>query len=310
MYKLKYVIIGAIIAELFTPTMYVFASVSKELTQEERESGFYDEKGQPIYEGRPAVNPDFDPDEDCNIAYELKCIPGSQQDCPEGFHNGEDDVCSPVGCQEGYHGVDEDETGLCYPNDEGCGDHGPYVLIEGERGDHCALLYYICDEAEHRGEDYCIEYCKENPDRLSCVLKDMNVSVSINSDGDTNNDIPPDGEGLFCDHPSDPGGCYDRNDNPESFCVNYQQYTDFCEIIGEICDDGKSSNDIDSTDPECTDQDEDCPKNYVRYDEYCAQYRADCDIVGEYNVSCNGKQRTDGLLRCDEPSHPGYKFCN
>ena len=53
----------------------------------------------------------------------------------------------------------------------------------------------------------------------------------VNSDGTTNNDIPPDGEGLFCDHPSNPGGCYDRNDNPEEFCVNHQQYTLFCETL-------------------------------------------------------------------------------
>ena len=29
-------------------------------------------------QNRPAINPDFDPDEDCNIEYYLKCIPGSQ----------------------------------------------------------------------------------------------------------------------------------------------------------------------------------------------------------------------------------------
>jgi hypothetical protein len=65
----------------------------------------------------------------------------------------------------------------------------------------------------------------------------------------------------------------------------------------------------DSTDPECTPKDEECPENFVRTGEYCARYRADCDLVGEYNVACNGKERTDGLLGCDRPWHPGYKFC-
>lgn len=50
-------------------------------------------------DNRPAINPDFAPDQDCNIAYEIKCIPGSQQSCRDdldGFHNGEDNVCSPI----------------------------------------------------------------------------------------------------------------------------------------------------------------------------------------------------------------------
>jgi hypothetical protein len=128
----------------------------------------------------------------------------------------------------------------------------------------------------------------------------------MNSDDSIVNDIPPDGEGYFCDHPSNPGSCYDRNDDPEEFCVNNPQYTDFCEIIGEICDD---EGQIKSTDPECTEEDSPCPENYVRYNEYCAQYRVDCD-ENPTNVYCSGQRGTDGLLRCDEPDHPGYKFCN
>jgi hypothetical protein len=44
----------------------------------------------------------------------------------------------------------------------------------------------------------------------------------------------------FCDHPSNPGGCYDRNDNPEEFCIQYPEYTDFCEVIRDLCDEDGS----------------------------------------------------------------------
>ena len=82
----------------------------------------------------------------------------------EGFNNGENNVCTPIACQEGYHSEYEDETGLCYPNDEGCYDDDTMVLIEREGeddakfGDTCVYLVDICDDPEHRGEDYCIEY--------------------------------------------------------------------------------------------------------------------------------------------------------
>lgn len=104
----------------------------------------------------------------------------------------------------------------------------------------------------------------------------------------------------------------DRNDNPESFCANHgAQYPKFCEIIEPICDDPKGSNNIDSTDPYCTDEGSPCPENYVRNGKYCSLYRLDCDDLNVANsYKCNGRERTDRLLRCDEPDHPGYKFCN
>jgi hypothetical protein len=145
---------------------------------------------------------------------------------------------------------------------------------------------------------------------LTGIIPDVFASLKmsydkINSDDTITNDVPPSGEGLFCDHPSNPGSCYDRNDNPEYFCVNNPQYTDFCKIIEPICDD---EGQIKSTDPECTDEGSPCPENYVRYNEYCASYRVDCD-ENPTNVYCTGQRRTDGLQRCDEPEHPGYKFC-
>jgi hypothetical protein len=139
----------------------VSASVSQELSEEEKESGFYRENGSVISntKERPAINPDFAPDEDCNLAYELKCIPGQQQECPEGYHHGDDVVCSPKECQEGYHGEDDDETGLCYPDEEGCSSDS-MVLIEryNGKGLNCSYLGYICDEAEYSSKDYCVEW--------------------------------------------------------------------------------------------------------------------------------------------------------
>ena len=54
------------------------------------------------------------------------------------------------------------------------------------------------------------------------------ASKNINSNDTMINDIPPDGKGLFCDHPSNPGSCYDRNDNAGDFCLRYPEYTAFC----------------------------------------------------------------------------------
>lgn len=132
-----------------------------------------------------------------------------------------------------------------------------------------------------------------------------NVNASINDDDAMTNDVPPNGQGLFCDHPFNPGSCYDRNDNPEEFCVNNPEYTKFCEVIGPICDNDASINAIQSIDPECTEEGLPCPENFVRYNEYC---EVDCDLHPESNVYCNGKRGTDGLSRCDEPNHPGYRF--
>lgn len=161
---IKYVAIGTIIAILLTPTMHVFASVSRELTQEERKSGFYsEENGYPKQSDRPAINPDFDPDEDCNIAYELKCIPGSEQECPEGFHNGEDNVCSPIECQEGFHNEEDNETGLCYPNEEGCRSER---LIMNREMDNCGDLE---------------RNCREDPDLERCTVT-INLGTPTNED--------------------------------------------------------------------------------------------------------------------------------
>ena len=131
---------------LVSTTTYVSASQEKpEQTQiyvndeEERESGFYREDGFPKdTEDRPAINPDFAPDESCDLKWELKCIPGREQSCfdLEGYNNFEGNVCTPIGCPEGYHDVFDDEDNICHSNEKECPQNG-MVLAERKYGDSC-----------------------------------------------------------------------------------------------------------------------------------------------------------------------------
>ena len=116
---------------------------------------------------RPTINEDFDPDYDCVFdVFLLKCVPGSEQECPEGFRSAEPENCYPVhpeGCPEGYHGTDDDETGQCYPNDE-C-EYDGYVLLTDrpDKGDRCASLRYLCSESsEDKDHPACKEFLEEH----------------------------------------------------------------------------------------------------------------------------------------------------
>jgi hypothetical protein len=55
--------------------------------------------------------------------------------------------------------------------------------------------------------------------------------------------------GPFCDLPSHPGSCYDRNDNPEEYCTTYPYDSDFCELIENVCD---ADGSIKPDNPYCT----------------------------------------------------------
>jgi hypothetical protein len=88
-----------------------------ESSSSQRQSGFFTERGfvvQPKSD-RPAINEDFNPDRSCMFdAYQLRCIPGADQVCPEGFGNNDDSTCfffHKKGCPEGYHSTENDETG-------------------------------------------------------------------------------------------------------------------------------------------------------------------------------------------------------
>jgi hypothetical protein len=171
------IIIGAIIATLLGPNLsldVVFASSERDLVEEERESGFYYENGYVKGQSdRPPINPDFDPDYDCLFdTFLLKCVPGSEQKCPEPqFTRNDDETCFPMTlvnggweweCPEDYHAVDDDETGQCYPNSEGCPDYSGYPVYVFEEGkeegdsDSCTALHYLCRDGDKH--EKCDEY--------------------------------------------------------------------------------------------------------------------------------------------------------
>jgi len=108
----------------------------------QNQSGFFTEGGFVVHSksDRPAINEDFNPDRSCMFdAYQLRCIPGAVQECPEGFGNNDDSTCfflHKEGCPEGYHSTDNDETGQCYSNEEGC---NAYATINGTRHDYVLL---------------------------------------------------------------------------------------------------------------------------------------------------------------------------
>lgn len=113
---------------------------------------------------RPAINPDFDPDESCLFdTYQARCIPGSDQECPEGLGGSNDDqTCVPEHdrCPEGYHSTQDDETGQCHPNDD-----------EGEGVGGCEYEGMILTQSENTGGDICIDYkidCNLNEDHVLC----------------------------------------------------------------------------------------------------------------------------------------------
>ena len=119
---------------------------------------------------RPAINPNFNPNYSCLFnVYQEKCIPGSQQKCPKPqFGSNEDDTCFPMTlingeweweCPDGYHSIDDDETGQCYPNSEGC-IYDDYILTpssdSGVMIDRCAHLSDLFDQVEYINEDHCV----------------------------------------------------------------------------------------------------------------------------------------------------------
>jgi hypothetical protein len=136
----------AIIPFLFVATTItnVHVSASEEKPEQtqiyvgDAESGFYREDGYPIdTELRPAINPDFAPDRSCDLKWELKCIPGSEQKCIDlrGYDNGEMNVCTPIGCPDGYHNIFEWEDNVCYSNEIDCPDD--WFLVKDAYGETC-----------------------------------------------------------------------------------------------------------------------------------------------------------------------------
>jgi hypothetical protein len=138
----------------------------------------------------------------------------------------------------------------------------------------------------------------------------------------------------ICDDPS-VQRCEDRNNHPERYCISYGDEDEWCENV-DICDYG---GEITSKDQFCTGEavrnlpEGSCPDGFhsveedesgLCYDndlgcEYdtlifnedktaCVECKIDCDLNPDHSL-CNGQERTDGIKVCDQPDHPGYKFC-
>lgn len=187
---------------------------------------------------RQTINPDFDPDESCLFnVFQLKCVPGSQQECPEGFGLNIPDNCVPhIGkngnweCPKDYHSVEADETAQCYPNSKPCPEGTTLVPRGGYDG--CAEMVVgvlplvgVISKDPVNGE--CIQGYDLTKDAKKCVRAQ---EVDCNSEPDSSLCTGESGRygSLFCDEYAQLtgsriayGGYYDRNDNPRSYCDDY-----------------------------------------------------------------------------------------
>jgi len=129
-------------------------------------------------------NPFFAPDASCLFdAFQLHCIPGDHQECPEGFGGNEDGTCFAKTfingtwkweCPAEYHSVDDDETGQCYPDTEPC---YPGQIIN-PRSTNCADTEDVCENNVMTGctidgimiWDYPDEYCLTSPNNDNCAV--------------------------------------------------------------------------------------------------------------------------------------------
>ena len=94
------------------------------------------------------------PDEDCLFDPSMpKCAPDENGKCPEGFGMNEDGQCFPRGgCPDGYHRVDDDESGRCIPNADGC----PSGMIFRPDMKSCGEKEYVCSQYPQ------LQECKTN----------------------------------------------------------------------------------------------------------------------------------------------------
>jgi hypothetical protein len=132
-------------------------------------------------------NPYFAPDASCMFdAYQLHCIPGDSQECPDGFGQNEDGTCfvskRGEGCPDGYHSADDDETGQCYPDTEPCfpgmirypTDRAAVVEACGDVEDICKKynmsLTESCFVDGRSIVDFPTEMCLVNPDMERCAF--------------------------------------------------------------------------------------------------------------------------------------------
>lgn len=156
--------------------------------------------------------------------YQEKCLPSPiTDDCPESFWTNEDGYCFPVNengnwvCPEGYHDVDDDESGQCYPNSEEC--PGYTILVpdkdEEDDGDRCASIDSICSYENHTAD-----ICITNPPvtdfvngELNCsdVLNQQAINFKVPEDDEVRQNFDSDNDGIGCEAKEDIG--FSSNEN-------------------------------------------------------------------------------------------------
>jgi hypothetical protein len=143
----------------------------------------------PLYQQIKALieNPYFAPDASCLFdAFQLHCIPGDHQECPEGFGQNEDGTCFAKTfingtwkwkCPDEYYSVDEDETGQCYPDTKPC--YFGQVRNQSDPADNsCSDVEHICEGRNVTGcvingrnlADFPDEYCLTSPESDNCAI--------------------------------------------------------------------------------------------------------------------------------------------
>ncbi|MDF0680749.1 MAG: hypothetical protein P0116_07285 [Candidatus Nitrosocosmicus sp.] len=148
------------------------------------------------------------PDNDCLFDPSLpKCAPDESGDCPEGFNMNEDEQCFPKhnGCPDGYHSVDDDETGRCISDSKGC----PEGMIFRSDGKTCGYKEQLCQEnSDLEGCTQTPETC--DPSYQDHCIKPSDTDLDCNWDGKVQDDEIPDKD--FPVGKSDPHGFDGDND--------------------------------------------------------------------------------------------------
>ena len=94
------------------------------------------------------------PDNDCLLNPDLPKCASVDGECPDGFFQNEDEQCVPEGgCPNDYHTVDDDETGRCIPDSDGC----PEGMIFRFDGKTCGDKDQLCQDNSD------LEDCVETP---------------------------------------------------------------------------------------------------------------------------------------------------
>jgi hypothetical protein len=138
----------------------------------------------------PTIVNNEGPDGDCLFDPNLPKCASVDGDCPDGFFQNGYEQCVPVGgCPDGYHTVDDDETGRCIPNSDGC----PDGMIFRPNGETCG---------------YKEDLCQDNADLDGCVEtpQECNNGRDDDVDGLTDSEDPDCEQQPSCD-PSYPDHC-------------------------------------------------------------------------------------------------------